>query len=86
MGQLVYESRCGAADWSDVFSGIGVRLYQDVENQQHFLCVEASESGDEQWYRVEGATLVSLSDDDLRQLGRAQGVLKILRRPASAVV
>ncbi|HEY5315454.1 MAG TPA: hypothetical protein VIK18_23185 [Pirellulales bacterium] len=65
LGQLVYESRCGTpTEWSDVFTGVGVRLYQDVETQEHFLCVESGESGDEAWYRVEGATLISLADDE----------------------
>ncbi|HWC90647.1 MAG TPA: hypothetical protein VG433_13355 [Pirellulales bacterium] len=65
IGQLVYESRCETrGEWSDVFSGIGVRLYQDVETQEHFLCVEAGESGEEQWYRADGARLIPLCDDD----------------------
>jgi hypothetical protein len=65
IGQLVYESRCDTpAQWSDVLNGIGVRLYQDLETREHFLCVEAGESGNEQWYRVEDATLVPLSDDE----------------------
>lgn len=63
IGQLIYESRCGAPqEWGDIFSGIGVRLYQDTQTLEHFLCVEAAETDDEQWYRVDGAKLVPLAE------------------------
>jgi len=58
LGQLQYEgSEAGPGLPYDLFNGVGVRLYQDVESQCEFLCVESPETGEEAWYRVDGARL-----------------------------
>lgn len=65
IGQLVYENRCDVpGEWQDVFDGVGVRLYQDLVTHEHFLCVEASESGEERWYQVEGAKLKPVAQEN----------------------
>jgi hypothetical protein len=60
LGQLQYEGReAGPGLPADLFSGVGVRLYQDVDSQGQFLCIESFETGEEAWYRVDGARLLA---------------------------
>jgi hypothetical protein len=60
LGQLEYESREGGPELpADLFSGVGVRLYQDVDGAGQYLCIESSETGEEAWYRIDGARLMA---------------------------
>jgi hypothetical protein len=58
LGQMEYEGRVGPGLTANLFHGVGVRLYQDVDSQGQYLCVESPETGEEAWYRVDGARLM----------------------------
>jgi len=64
VGQLVYEHVCGGQRTVvDAFSGVGVRLYRLADSDQsptEFLCVESAETGEEKWYRIDGASLAPI--------------------------
>ncbi len=64
LGQLEYEGLAGQpALLANLFRGVGVRLYQEVDSAGQYLCVESSETGEEAWYRVDGARLVADGDE-----------------------
>lgn len=60
VGQLLYESSCGdEKTYVGAFSGVGVRLYRQMDDgpPAQYLCVEHAETGEEKWYRIDGASL-----------------------------
>jgi hypothetical protein len=68
LGQLMYESSAGK-----VLGGAGVRLYQGLDSQERkrqFLCVEDADTGEEVWYRIEGACLEPVSLEGMEHLPR----------------
>ncbi|MEX2140447.1 MAG: hypothetical protein WD894_14385 [Pirellulales bacterium] len=64
VGQLAYELGEG-------LTGAGIRLYQGVDperREQQFLCLEDAESGNEEWYRLDGTHLEPVSLQGLERL------------------
>ena len=66
IGQIAYERAVGP-----ITHGAGIRLYQglDPEDQdRQFLCVEDADSGEEAWYRIDGAQVVPVSLEGMERL------------------
>jgi hypothetical protein len=71
IGQLAYERGSPCASPDAALLSAGIRLYEGVDardERAQFLCVEAADTGEEAWYRINGSRLEPVSLQGLERL------------------